>query len=160
MRISSTLISTWFASALLALTCGVCAGQSRTFGGTWSLNVEKSRWGSVAKPFSVVLIIDHHGPEIHYRGTVTYANEDTREFGFAGAFDGKPYRMTRSFGDGLITLRKVDESTFDSTFRTDNGLHTETATTSLSRDGRILTRRLSVRSPEGSKSWTEVYEKR
>jgi len=122
--------------------------------------VEKSRWGQASRPSSVVIVIDHHEPEIQYHGAVTYINEDTRAFGFTGAFDGKPYKMSRSFGDGMITLRRVDEYTFDSTFRTGDGLYTETARTSISRDGKTLTRKLTVRSADGSKSWVEVYDKR
>jgi hypothetical protein len=160
MRISSAFSSTWAAPVLLALTWGVCAGQTRSFSGSWHLNVEKSRWGSASKPFSVVIVIDHREPRIQYHGDVTYANEDERTFGFSGAFDGKPYRMSRSFGDGMITLRRLDESTVDSTFRTDDGLYTETARTSISRDGKTLTRKLTMRAPDGNTSWTEVYDKR
>jgi hypothetical protein len=160
MWIASRFSSAWCIPALLVLMPGVCAGQSRDLSGSWHLNVEKSRWGSVSKPHSVVVVIAHHEPEIQYHGTVTYANEDTREFGFAGAFDGKAYRMVRSFGAGTITLHRVDESTFESSFRTDDGLTSETARTTLSRDGKTLTRKLTMRSPTDSKSWTEVYEKR
>ena len=160
MRISSMLSSGWIAPVLLGLTCSVCAGQDLTFGGSWHLNVEKSRWGSATKPFSVSIVIEHREPVIEYHGTVTYANEETRVFGFSGAFDGKPYRMTRSYGDGEIILKRVDGYTFDSTFRSDDGSYTETARTSLSRDGKLLTRKLTVKSPEGKKSWTEIYEKR
>jgi hypothetical protein len=131
-----------------------------TFSGSWHLNVEKSRWGSATKPFSVVIVMEHREPIIEYHGTVTYMNEETRAFGFSGAFDSKPYRMTRSYGDGEITLRRVDGLTFDSTFRSDDGNYTESARTSLSRDGKLLTRKLAVTSPDGKKSWTEVYEKR
>jgi hypothetical protein len=138
----------------------VCAGQSQIFSGNWRLNVEKSRWGQATKPISVVIVIDHREPAIQYYGAVLYVNEDTRAFGFAGAFDGKPYKMSRSFGDGMITLRRVDELTFESTFRTDDSLYTETARTSISRDGKTLTRKLTVRAPDGSKSWVEVYDKR
>jgi len=160
MRISLAFCSTWFAPALLALTSGGCAGQTQTFSGSWNLNVEKSSWGSVNRPVSVAIVIDHREPQIQYHGLVTYANDEARTFGFAGAFDGKPYRMSRSFGDGNITLHRVNESTFDSTFHTDDGLYTESARTSVSRDGKTLTRKLTVRSPEGTKSWTEVYDKR
>ena len=160
MRISSPFSITWVAPALLALAWSASASQSQTFTGNWHLNVEKSRWGSTSKPLTVIIIIDHREPQIQYHGTVTYANESTRTFGFTGSFDGKPYKMTRSFGDGMITLHRVDEATFDSTFHTDDGQYTETARTSISRDGKTLTRKLSVRSPEGTKSWTEVYDKR
>lgn len=160
MRISLMFSSARVTPALLVLAWGVCAGQGQTFSGSWHLNVDKSRWGATTKPFSVVIVIDHHEPAIKYKGSVTYANEESRAFGFAGAFDGKPYKMSRSFGDGEITLRRVDGLTFDSTFRSDDGQYIETARTSMSRDGKMLTRKLTVKAPDGTKSWFEVYEKR
>lgn len=74
--------------------------------------------------------------------------------------DGTSNAMSRSFGDGLITPRRIDAWTVESTFRTSGGLHVETARTTVARSGRTLTRRLRLQAPDGRKSWTEVYEKR
>ncbi len=148
------------ASTVLLLAGSMWAIQPLNLTGDWHLNVEKSRWGSTPKPVSVVVSIDHQEPAIHYRGSVMYANEDARDFAFSGAFDGKPHRMSRSYGEGNITLKRVNATTFESVFHTDDGQYTETTRTSLSADGRTMTRRLTVRSPEGTRSWTEVYEKR
>jgi hypothetical protein len=147
-------------AACLALVCCLAAAQNASMAGTWHLNVEKSKWGSANKPVSVVLTVEHNDPNIHYHGNVTYASEDERPFVFSGSFDGKPYPMSRSFGNGLITLTRLDPRTVESVFRTDDGAYTETARTTLSPDGRTLTRLLRVTSPEGTKKWTEVYEKR
>lgn len=159
MQISSMFSSRWVAT-FLVFAWSTCAAQTQNFSGNWHLNVEKSRWGATTKPVAVVVAIDHHGDEIQYHGSVTYANEETRAFGFGGAFDGKPYRMSRSYGDGQITLRRIDISTFDSVFHSDDAQYTETARTTVSRDGKLLTRKLTLQSPEGKKSWTEIYEKR
>lgn len=147
-------------AACLTLLWSACAAQTASFTGNWSLNVDKSKWGSANKPLSVLVVIDHQEPSLHYHGSVTYANEDERPFAFAGSVDGKPYPMTRSFGEGTITLSRIDAWTVESVFRTNDGAFTESARTSLSRDGRTLTRQLRVTSPEGPKKWTEVYEKR
>ena len=160
MRSSSRFFPSRVTSALLALTWGVCAGQGQGFSGNWHLNVEKSHWGQATRPVSVVIVIDHREPLIQYHGSILYVNDDTRAFGFAGAFDGKPYKMSRSFGDGLIVLHRVDDLTFESTFHTDDGLYTENAHTSISRDGKILTRKLTVMAPDGNKNWVEVYDRR
>jgi hypothetical protein len=127
--------------------------------GTWHLNVAKSSWGGVNKPLSVILEIVHKEPMLNYHGVVQYASEDTRDFAFSGALDGSSYAMSRSYGDGMITLRRIDAWTVESTFRSNDGLYTETAQTTVSRSGRTLTRRLRVQGPEGRKSWTEVYER-
>lgn len=148
----------WLAP-VLTLAWGVCAAQTASFSGNWRLNVSKSRWGSVQKPLSVTLYVEHREPVLEYRGQVIYANEDTRDFAFTGQFDGKEYAMVRSVGAGTITLTRVDAFTFDSVFRTDDHTCVETARTSISRDGRTLTRRLRLQTPQGTKSWTEVYER-
>jgi len=155
MRLSMRL-----ASASLALIWGVCGAQPVNFSGTWHLNVDKSKWGTASKPHSVVLTVEHNEPGLHYHGAVVYANEDQREFAFSGAFDGKPYPMSRSFGDGNITLTRLDPWTFESVFKSDDGSTVEASRTTVSRDGRTLTRLLRVTSPAGVKKWTEVYEKR
>jgi hypothetical protein len=123
------------------------------------LNVSRSKWGNVNKPVMVMLTIEHQEPKLSYHGSVQYANEDVREFGFSGAIDGKPYPMTRSFGNGEIVIVRVDDRTVDSTFRTPDGNYVETARTVLSRDGRVMERRLKLVSPEGVKKWTEIYER-
>lgn len=145
---------------LAAASFTIASAQPADFTGSWHLNVEKSRWGAVAKPLSVVLTIEHREPQLHYHGIVLYASEDTREFAFSGALDGAEYAMSRSFGDGMITLRRIDPWTIESTFRSADGLTVETAQTTIARSGRTLTRRLRVQGPDGRKSWTEYYEKR
>jgi hypothetical protein len=150
----------WFVPAVLTVGLGLSLDQPGNLTGTWHLNVEKSRWGEMRKPNSVVLVIDHKEPALHYSGSIMYANEDTREFVFDGAIDGKEYPMTRSFGKGKVALHRVGPSRFDSTFRTDDGVAVETAANTLSRDGRTLTRQLRLQTPEGTKSWTEIYERR
>lgn len=148
-----------FFPVLLWAALGLSAPPAN-LSGDWHLNVERSRWGQMPKPHSVVLHIEHKDPALHYTGEVVYANEDTRDFAFDGAFDGKPYGMSRSFGHGMIVLKRVDLWTFESVMTSDNGEYVESARTSLSQDGRTMTRRLELRSPDGTKRWTEVYEKR
>lgn len=145
-----------FGALLLA---AVCLAQPASLTGSWQLNVEKSRWGAVNKPVSVMLVIQHQEPALNYHGSVLYANEDHREFGFSGAVDGKPYPMSRSFGEGMITLTRLDRWTIDSVFRTHDGNYIETARTTVGRDGRTMQRSLKLVSPEGTKKWTEIYEK-
>ena len=150
----------WAGTALLSLGLGAFAADPPNLSGSWHLNVQKSSWGNVTKPISVVLTIQHQEPQFTYQGSVTYVNEESREFGYSGAFDGKPYPMSRSYGDGTITMRRVDAATFESTFKTDDGKNTETTRTTLSSNGLTMTRKLRTTSPEGTKSWTEIYEKR
>jgi hypothetical protein len=150
----------WFVPTFLSVALGVCAGQTANFSGTWHLNVEKSHWGSKPKPLSVVLIIEHKEFVLQYRGTVTHVDEHTRDFTFNGAIDGKEYPMDSSIGPGITVLRRVDANAFESAFRNADGTSLETALTSLSRDGKVLTRKILQKTPTGTRSWTEVYERR
>jgi hypothetical protein len=152
-------VRSWLVPAFLSVALGVCAGQPANLSGTWHLNIEKSRWGSKVQPLSVTLFIEHQEPILRYRGTVTHVNEDTRDFTFEGAIDGKPYSMAASGGVGTVVLHRVDANTFESVFRNADGTYMETARTSLSRDGRLLTRQIRLRTPEGTQTWTEVYER-
>lgn len=153
MRMRAALCSAMF-------FLGGLAAQPVNLSGNWQLNVERSKWGNVNRPVSVMLTIEHQEPKLSYHGSVLYANEDHREFGFSGAIDGKPYPMSRSFGEGEITLVRVNDRTIDSTFRTYDGNYIETARTTVSRDGKTLERQLKLVSPEGTKRWTEIYERR
>lgn len=160
MRISSRFSSAWLAPALFALTWGLGASQGQTFSGNWRLNLEKTRWTAGSRPGSVLVVVYQQGSDIQYHGAAIYSGEEMRVFGFAGAFDGKPYRMSRSFGDGMITLRRLDENTFESTFHSDDGVFTETAKTWVSADGKTLTRKLTLRGRDGTQTWTEIYDKK
>ena len=152
-----TLASVLSAALLLG---ALCAAQPANLSGNWQLNVNRSKWGTVNKPVSVVLTIEHQEPKLSYHGSVLYANEDQRDFGFSGAIDGKPYPMSRSFGNGEIVLVRVNDRTIESTFRSADGNYVESARTTVSRDGRTLERRLRLISPERTKKWTEIYERR
>jgi len=150
----------WLGALMVSLAAGVATAQVISLTGTWYLNVEKSQWGSMRKPASEALEIQHREPALQYHGTVTYSNEETRDFAFEGSIDGKEYAMTRSFGTGTITLRRTDPFTIESIFKTTDGAYVENARTIVSRDGKTLTRRLRTQSPEGVKTWTEIWERR
>jgi len=148
-------------SLMLPVVCSLLLGAGPPdLSGFWVLNVGKSTWGSVRKPLGIFVEIDHKEPNITYSGKVTYQDEEAREFHFAGAADGKEYPMNRSFANGKVTIRRSGERVLDSTFKSDDGRYIETAHTSLSRDGAVLTRQLTLETPAGRQRWTEVYERR
>ena len=134
--------------------------QVASLNGTWNLNVEKSSWGKVQKPVTAVVTITHEEPRLQYTGSIVYASgEDTRPFSFAGAIDGKEYPVSRSVGPGKVTVKRIDNSTVFSLFRSDDGLFTEEATTSVSRDGKTMRRALRRDGPDGRLRWTEIWQK-
>lgn len=128
--------------------------------GAWNLNVAKSKWGSVRKPINVVVFIEHREPSLNYHGSIVWGDDTSREFGFQGAIDGKQYPFRRSYGEGKIVLRRLDPYTIVSTFKTDDGVYVETINLTVSRDGRSMSRRMRVRTPDGERVWTEIYERK
>jgi hypothetical protein len=142
----------------LLLTVPLWAAESLS--GTWVLDVEKSRWNQARKPISLVLTVEHNEPELKYSGRILYVDEESRPFSFQGAVDGKEYRMNRSFGPGNVVLERENARTFRSTYRSDCGRYTESARTSLSSDGKWLTREIRLETPAGRYNWTEVYERK
>ena len=149
----------WFL-APLALAVGMCEAQVSDLSGTWHLSVQKSRWGKMRKPASVVLQIEHREPLFKYSGVVVYTHDETRHFTFDGAIDGKAYPGQRSYGPGAISIKRVNASTVVSAFRSGDGQYLETAEVFLSPDGKVLTQRMSLVCPEGKRTWTETYEKK
>ena len=148
------------AVVIVGIALALYAADKANFSGTWQLNLEKSRWGSKPKPLGVTLVIDHKDPSLEYRGTVRETTEDSREFHFQGAIDGKQYPMMASGTAGQGVLRWVNTSTLESEFHSADGKRSETTRTSLSSDGKTLTRSITEKTPEaGTKTWTEVYDR-
>lgn len=132
-------------------------GQAANLSGAWDLQVGKSEWGKKEKPVSAEVTIQHNEPEFHYKGTVvTGANGESRTFEFSGAIDGvaKPYEQ------GQLMMKRVDDRTMISEFKSQDGKTAETTRTTLSRDGKTLTRRIYTQGPQGSMVWNEVYTRR
>jgi len=151
-----------FRAAIFLAACfvGVCSAQVADLSGTWRLNIQKSRWGNVQRPFSILVTVEHKEPVLKYSGTMVYSGgEDTRTFAFSGAIDGREYPITRSFGKGKIVIQRINNWTIEAKFRSDDGQRSEVVRTSLSRDGKVMRRSIRRNGPEGELSWTEVYER-
>jgi hypothetical protein len=159
-EVTAMCINICKALLIMALAPAVLgAQQSRNMSGAWQLDVDGSVWGNASKPLYVVLNIVHREPLLEYSGSVAYANDETRQLEFDGRIDGREYAMQRSFGAGQVVIWRSSASTVRSVFKTDDGKYTETATTSISRDGNRLTRKIHVTSPKGNTDWTEVYRR-
>ncbi len=149
------------ASAVAAIVAlALSAAPIQSMGGSWKLNVDKSKWGKRDRPASIDLKIEHNDPSIKYHGTVINADgSDKREFDFDGAIDGKAYPGNGPDGPGTITITRVNAYATKWTFRSKDGKVSEEAVTTVSRDGKQLTRRILRKTPTGELAWTEVYDK-
>lgn len=150
----------WCAVGLLSAALAAVTVRPVNLSGTWHLNTHRSDWGALPKPVSVVLQIDQTDSALTYSGVVIYSGEEARPFSFTGAIDGREYQMTRSFGTGRVGLRRIDASTIESVFRTEDGSSVETCRITLAEHGRTLIRRIHTRSPAGVFNLVEVYDRR
>ena len=123
--------------------------------GTWKLNQKASDWGKAKAPKSVIVTIEHQEPSISVHGTVVEDNERSNEFQFDAKVDGSQSTSE----DGSRVLRRVDDRTIESDWKSTDGRFVEKSKMSLSRDGRRLTREVDMTSPDGRSKRTEVYDK-
>lgn len=139
---------------------GLSPAQVADMSGTWILNKQRSSWKSSVRPFDVILRIEHREPSLKYDGTITYADEETREFAYDGAIDGQPRAADRPAGSGTVTHRRVGPREYRTEFRTAGGQFVQILNTVISRDGKSLTRKVRIETPEGVRRWTEVYDRK
>jgi hypothetical protein len=145
------------ALSVLALFPELCLAQAADLSGVWKLNVEQSRWGKRPKVVSCMVTIEHREPSVRYYGTVVDASQELRHFDFSGTVDGKEYAANTDFGPGKVKLTRQDARTIRAELRSDDGRAAQSITTSISRDGKVITRRLRLKDANGSARWTEIY---
>lgn len=135
------------------------AAEIANFSGQWLLNVKRSTWGTKPKPNKVVLTIEHNEPKYKYSGQVEAADETASEFAFEGAIDGREYNLK----DGTLThkmhVRRISDDTISAEARYADGKTREVTITKLTDKGKTLVRSIRLRSPEGTASWREIYER-
>jgi hypothetical protein len=138
------------------LTAGLfLLAASVNLSGTWKLNIGESDWGKRKPPKSVILTIEHNEPSIRAHGVVVEDDERSNDFRFEGKLDGSEAASEQ----GHRTIRRVDGRTFESTWKSGDGRYIEQSKTTVSKDGRRLTREIELTRPDGRWKWTEVYDK-
>jgi len=148
-----------FVVAAVLLPLMSCGAKSSGLSGNWTLNVAKSKWGKVNKPTTVTLEIQHNEPALKYSGVVVDSNGDGRDFSFDGAIDGREHPVHGAFADGTIVFQRKANNVIASTFRSNDNLLSETAETSVSADGKTLTRHVHLKRPDSELKWTEHYDR-
>ena len=128
--------------------------------GVWKLNVKKSKYDKDAAPLNVEIRIEHNEPALKYSGTVQRNQESSPDtFEFQGAIDEKIYPVKENHkpagrSNSLVNrLASIESWSSDATME-------EHAITTLSADGKTLTRKMHVKQKDGkTRDWTEVYDK-
>jgi hypothetical protein len=132
-------------SIVMGLGLSSAFGDVQNISGSWKLSVEKSGNGNRPKPKSALLSIEHREPALKY--SVTGFDTEGKPFrsAFAGAIDGKEY---------LTTGNRVE-----SVWTSSDGNTVETYTVAISKDGKQMTRKGTLKGPDGEFQTLEVYEK-
>jgi len=128
--------------------------------GVWKLNVKKSKYDKDAAPLNVEIRIEHNEPAFKYSGTVQRNQESSPDtFEFQGAIDEKIYPVKENHKSGrTIKFARKSPASIES-WSSDDTME-EHAITTLSADGKTLTRRMHVKQKDGkTRDWTEVYDK-
>lgn len=141
--------------AFVCLGAALLAAEVSNLTGTWKLNPDRSSWGKKPKPAGVIVTIKHEEPRLTITGTVAHGSEESGTFHFDGTIGGP----AESGAEGTLRVRRIDARTIESDWTSSDGRHSEKGRTTVSRDGRELTRKVEVKRPEGTMTWTELYEK-
>lgn len=128
----------------------VSAVDVANMGGTWILNVQRSKWHSFPPPDSGRLVIEHQEPKLKYERHFVNANVEDKTMTFEGAIDGKDY--------GGVIAKRLSPFSILFTRKTEDGT-IEEVTVTITKDGGHLVRRSQSNGPGGKLVWTELYDK-
>src|SRR2546425_8806189 len=154
MRGGTNPMASWRMGCALWFAIMVASAQVSDLSGTWALNVQQSRWGKHPQPTSGIVVIEHHEPALKYSGTVqvqhgTETADTNNTFSFNGAIDGKEYPVRGTAGTMRMTIRRVNPTTTLSDLKAGDGTVVERAKTTVSADGKRLTREVRATGPAG-----------
>jgi hypothetical protein len=146
--------------ALALIGCLALPAEVADMSGHWVLNVKRSKWGKKPPPQAVEIDIEHKEPSLKYKGSVTNRPEDApATFTFDGAIDGKEYTVKEGMTESKVSIRRARDSTTASTLRSTDGKIQETTQTKILRDGKTMVREIRHKGPDGTRNWTEIYER-
>ncbi|HYP14443.1 MAG TPA: hypothetical protein VEQ63_11015 [Bryobacteraceae bacterium] len=147
-------------AALILCSSVLLLADVANMSGTWKLNSKRSEWGKKQAPDNVVITIEHKEPSFKYSGSAQPYQSAPSKFSFEGSIDGKDYTAKDDEGDRRVRFSRKSDSVVESIQWSHDGKEEQTTTTTISPDGKTLTRKLRTRSPAGEMiTWTEVYEK-
>lgn len=143
------------------LAAAFCAGPAYSqakpdFTGTWKLNTQKSGFGGDPMPESITATVEHKNDRFKYVAEGVAGGQPFHEE-VDIAIDGKEHPAPGDF-PGTIMV-KWDGAVLVSVMKSDDGAFALTARLRLSGDGKVVTRQVERKSPEGESKHAEIYEK-
>ncbi len=139
--------------ALLMLWASPLHAEPVSWTGTWKLNLEKSDFGKEPKPKELILKIEDKEPVKKYSVTGTDDKEQPFNFEWQGGVDGKPRKETGPQGGTTVTLKEINDYAVEGTKISADGKKIETFTSTLSKDGKAITEKWTMKGRRGSLSY-------
>jgi hypothetical protein len=125
------------------------APLSKSWAGTWHLNMEKSKFSSEDfTPKSDTRTYTAAGNHLTMRSTMVNAAGKTIKWGYSASTDGKPYRTTGNPYTDHVVLMAVGPHEFTSKALL-KGKPVSKSTVTLSTDGKLLTIKRSMLTAKG-----------
>jgi hypothetical protein len=126
--------------------------------GTWTLNIEKSKFTGIPTPKSLTRSVSADGDSVKYSYEGTGADGAALTYGFTVKYDGKDYPVTGSaapYGSDQIAIKKISSHKYSATLKK-AGKTVGSSTVTISADGKTTT--LIGKGTNGTSS-TQVYDK-
>ena len=132
-----TIVKTLFVGAILAIGTGAAFAADPVVG-TWKLNLAKSTFSPGPAPKSQTrnYAESAQGITVTVKTVAADGKESTTTLTFKD--DGKPYPMSGSPDADMVSVKRVDASTVNST-QTKGGAPVATSVRTVSKDGKTLT---------------------
>jgi len=149
--------------AVLVLTLAASAhvwAQGDPFAGTWKLNLAKSKYYSATPPKSEVRTYEVQGDGEKLTVNGVAADGSRVSWGYSVRFDGKDYPITGAGPNGAdaIAVRRVNARKVEATLKK-GGKVMETASRTVSEDGKTMTATAKTAGPNGTPLFVIVYDK-
>lgn len=159
MKVGLRRLALGVVSIVMGLGVSPAFAEVQNISGIWKLSIEKSSYDNRPKPKSALLSIEHREPALKY--SVTGFDTEGKPFrsAFAGAIDGKEYLATGNRNAGKERYRRIHASLVESVWTSSDGNTVETYTVAISKDGKQMTRKGTLKGPEGEFQTLEVYDR-
>jgi hypothetical protein len=147
-------------AAAVALAAGVQAQAPKGIAGTWKLNLAKSKFSPGPAPKSMTVTYSTVGTDgMKIVVDVTPAEGGAQQWGMTAHYDGKEHPITGNPAADMVSVRRIDDLTGESTFKKD-GKVAATNMRVLSADGKTLTITSSGMTADGKpRKDVQVFEK-
>ena len=130
----TSVVSTLVGSVVYLTVSTAVLAEDRWLG-TWRLNVAQSKYSSGAPPRSTTIKVEAAEGGLKYTADGIDAQGTRTHLEYVAKFDGRDYPFRGSATADSISLRRIDDSTYEATLKR-AGTVVTTARTVISQDGR------------------------